>query len=274
VQEKKQVVNLYSKLAPNYESVSYIEQEIGQRLLDRLKYLKFEPQRILDIGCGNGWLTEELAAMYPSCAVIGVDFSKAMIAIANQRVRDNLSFIHAAMEDLPSLNQEFSLVVSNCQLIWHDKLEDNFLHLRKLLAKDGTLIFTTFGPNTLSEYRSSWQKALPRQINSPFLDMHDIGDMLNRSFYRDCVLDREELAITFLQIQNLLADLKAGAYLQLHAKADQGLYTEKLLRKFFANYEQLRSNKTLPLTVEVIYGYAIAANAPIKLLQTETITCK
>ncbi len=50
-------------------------------------------EEILDLGCGDGGLTEQLAQLVPDGKVLGIDASEGMIATAKNRMQSNLSFM-------------------------------------------------------------------------------------------------------------------------------------------------------------------------------------
>jgi trans-aconitate 2-methyltransferase len=77
-------------------------------------------ERVLDVGCGDGKITAEIAERLPSGAAVGIDPSTAMIDFARQHfVRDhaNLSF---AVGDATRLTyrEEFDVAVSFNALHW------------------------------------------------------------------------------------------------------------------------------------------------------------
>src|SRR5262249_54133140 len=78
-------------------------------------------ERVLDIGCGDGKITAEIAARVPQGEVVGVDASRDMIAFASSHfgptVRPNLRFEVADARVLPFRN-EFNRVVSFNALHW------------------------------------------------------------------------------------------------------------------------------------------------------------
>ncbi len=76
-------------------------------------------ERILDVGCGNGKTTAEIAARVPRGVVVGVDASADMIAFAaaHGALHPNLKFAVADALQLP-YQHEFDLVVSFNALHW------------------------------------------------------------------------------------------------------------------------------------------------------------
>ncbi len=77
--------------------------------------------RILDVGCGDGKITAEIATRFPTGLVVGVDPSRGMINFARNHfapaTRPNLRFEIADARSLPFQN-EFDLVVSFNALHW------------------------------------------------------------------------------------------------------------------------------------------------------------
>jgi trans-aconitate methyltransferase len=69
-------------------------------------------ERILDLGCGDGALTEELATL--GCAVVGVDSSPAQVAAAGARGLE----AHVADAESLTYDAEFDAVFSNAVLHW------------------------------------------------------------------------------------------------------------------------------------------------------------
>ena len=75
-------------------------------------------ERILDIGCGDGRITAEIATRLPNGSILGVDASQDMIAYAcGHDDRPNISFQVADAANLPFHN-EFDLIVSFNALHW------------------------------------------------------------------------------------------------------------------------------------------------------------
>jgi SAM-dependent methyltransferase len=96
--------------AAGYAANAHFVPALGQPVLDLLRPQPGE--RILDLGCGDGALTEKLVAL--GAQVVGVDSSEDMIAAARKRGLD------ARVEDARALpfENEFDAVFSSAVLHW------------------------------------------------------------------------------------------------------------------------------------------------------------
>lgn len=105
----------------DYAAHSALQQAWARELLARLA-LRGE-ERVLDIGCGDGKVTAELARTLPRGRVVGVDIAPEMIRFARQqfprRAFPNLEF---EVMDARALRfeREFDIVFSNATLHWVD----------------------------------------------------------------------------------------------------------------------------------------------------------
>lgn len=105
--------------AQGYARHSSEQQRWGRELIVKLGLKGTE--RLLDIGCGDGKVTAEIAARLPLGSVLGIDNSPDMIALAQQTFpaekHPNLAF---AIGDASSLSfpDPFDVVFSNAALHW------------------------------------------------------------------------------------------------------------------------------------------------------------
>lgn len=79
-------------------------------------------RNIIDLGCGTGEQTLQLAQRFPQAQVLGLDNSAEMLAKATAHTAPNLQFRQG---DIQSLEGEFDLIYSNAALQWlpdHPKL--------------------------------------------------------------------------------------------------------------------------------------------------------
>lgn len=127
----------------DWDAAAYVRRSGLQRAMAAqvLALLDLEgTERVLDIGCGDGRVTAEVAARVPRGEVTSVDSSHEMIAFASSRfgpaARSNLRFQLADARSLP-FREEFDLIVSFNALHW-DPEQDAALHsIRCALKPNG-----------------------------------------------------------------------------------------------------------------------------------------
>jgi len=103
--------------------------------------------RILDAGCGEGYLSRILAEL--GASVVAVDYSHKMIEIAGERTesRFDIKFRHGNIENLDFLkNESFDIVVSNMALMDLPEYELAINEANRLLVHDGNFIFSISHP--------------------------------------------------------------------------------------------------------------------------------
>tara|TARA_B100001123_G_C15287500_1_gene1016152 strand:+ start:1217 stop:1882 length:666 start_codon:yes stop_codon:yes gene_type:complete len=67
--------------------------------------------KVLDVGCGKGFLLYEMKLLVPDLEIKGFDISKYGIENSHKEIKPNL-FIHKAEDPFPYKDKEFDLVIS------------------------------------------------------------------------------------------------------------------------------------------------------------------
>lgn len=116
-------------------------------------------KKVLDAGCGEGYLSRMLAKA--GASVVGVDYSKTMIQLAQNRtpLELNIEYKHGNCENLNFLqDKRFDLIVSN--MVIHDlpNYELAISEMYRLLADQGCFIFSISHPCFVTP-GSGWVKA-------------------------------------------------------------------------------------------------------------------
>jgi len=79
--------------------------------------------RVLDVGCGSGWLVRQLAARVPTGLAVGIDVSDEMVRRAQLASAGvpNARFLHGTAEEIPATSDSFTKVISvESAYYWHD----------------------------------------------------------------------------------------------------------------------------------------------------------
>ncbi|HEY2431784.1 MAG TPA: class I SAM-dependent methyltransferase [Vicinamibacterales bacterium] len=107
--------------ADRYHALSIPQQTWGRRVLERLPLDGSE--HVLDLGCGTGRITSELAARVPRGRVVALDRSAAMLSLAQAWLREHAPSARLVMSDGAALpfNRTFDAVFSGATFHWiHD----------------------------------------------------------------------------------------------------------------------------------------------------------
>lgn len=250
----------FGRAAADYDRVAVLQREIGDRLLGRLDAIRVTPERVLDLGAGTGYIARALVKRYRGARVVALDIAQPMLVQARRRAGwwRRPRFVCGDIERLPFADRSVDMLLSNLTLQWCNNLDAVFAEFRRVLCPGGTLLFTTFGPDSLRELRASWAAADAYAHVNAFLDMHDVGDALVRAGLADPVLDVERFTLTYPDLNGLVRDLKTLGAHNVNAGRARGLTGRGRWRVVRETYETYRTQGVLPATYEVIYGHAWA----------------
>lgn len=269
-----EISKAFNQHAADYELAAKVQQEIGERLLERLLYLKMVPQRILDLGCGTGYFSRELAKMYPQAQIVGLDVALNMLAQARKKHswRRKWPLVAADMQQLPFADGAFDLVFANQVLHWSESLSTVFRELNRVMRAQGCLMFTTLGPDTFKELKEAWSTADTHAHVNEFPDMHDVGDCLMGEHFLEPVVDMELLSMHYGSLAQLVRSLKNQGVKNINAQRNHGLTGKASWKTFEQNYTALQTNNgKYPLTYEVVYGHAWKGEQRKMAQGTETL---
>ena len=121
-----------------YKKKSSHQKEWGNKIIAEFEFKGNE--HILDLGCGDGILTAQLADMVSNGFVLGIDASQGMINAAIKNKKPNLEFRLLEINQM-HFKEGFDLIFSNATLHWikdHKKLLSNTYNALKV---DGIVRF-------------------------------------------------------------------------------------------------------------------------------------
>ena len=137
--------------AKDYHDSSSEQQKWARELISNLK-LKGK-ERVLDIGCGDGKITAELAGQLPDGSVLGIDNSAEMIDFARKnypsKIFPNLSFCLGDARSL-SFNGEFDIIISFACLHWIIDHLAVLKGVKESLRPDGKFLFQFGGKGNIA----------------------------------------------------------------------------------------------------------------------------
>jgi len=142
-------MNSYEFDGQKYKQASTHQKEWGSKIISEFIFTGAES--VLDLGCGDGILTNEISDLIPNGKVIGIDASEGMIKTAKELESKKLTFQKLDINSINFENQ-FDLIFSNATLHWiknHKKLINNCY---KALKSNGFIRFNFAGYGNCSNF--------------------------------------------------------------------------------------------------------------------------
>jgi len=148
----------------DYARNSAAQRAWAEELIPRLALLGEEA--LLDIGCGDGRVTAELARQLPRGSVLGIDSSDAMVARARDSYpperHPNLAFAVMDAADLHP-GRTFDVAFSNAALHWVPDQQAVLRGVRACLRTGGRLLFQMGGQGNADAVFAALREVLVRQ---------------------------------------------------------------------------------------------------------------
>ncbi len=253
----------------------WLHAEVARRMAERLAVVRLQPATVLDWWGHTGASAALLRAAYPKARRVVFEPNEALLA----RSRDATlrpwwaARRSAAIEvrgDEPEPGSA-RLLWANMMLHAAADLPALMVRWQRALAVDGFLMFSTLGPDTLRELHALYRRLGWPTPGAPFVDMHDLGDMLIDAGFADPVMDQERLTLTWDSPQALLAELR-----QLGGNVSPmrfaGLRTPRWRARLHDALATLAAaDGRIAMSFEVVYGHAfkaaprMRADAPTKV---------
>ncbi|MDH3639424.1 MAG: methyltransferase domain-containing protein, partial [Gammaproteobacteria bacterium] len=148
--DKRQVRRAFDRAAAHYDQAATVQRQIADEIMERLEFIKFAPRRVLDVGCGTGYLVRQLERRYRRAVIFGLDLSAMMLAQARDQQRwfhRRQRWLNADAERLPLADASLDMLVSTATLQWCD-LYPALAEFGRVLRPGGLLMFASFGPDT------------------------------------------------------------------------------------------------------------------------------
>lgn len=253
--DRRLVRNRRDRVASRLSDYDFLYREVADRLADRLDDIRRSFPLALDLGCHTGILTEMIADRGGIDTLIHCDLAPRMAAASPRPA------IAADEELLPFADGAFDLVLSALSLHWVNDLPGALAQIRRALRPDGLFLAAMFGGQTLKELRQvladaeiAGEGGLSPRV-SPFVDVRDAGNLLQRAGFALPVADAETITVHYRDPLRLLADIRgmgeANATIERRKRFTRRSTVFDALLRYRDAYAG--DDGRVPATVQVIY---------------------
>jgi malonyl-CoA O-methyltransferase len=252
--DKKRIRTSFSHAAPTYEANSEVQKQVAGELVHHFTHrvgafldaamlpafaangdsseqcIETVQGHALDIGCGTGSVGRTLSKVYPGLTVWGSDIADGMVQTARELsvvigAREEANRILCAeSEALPFASSSFDYCFSSLVYQWVDGTECAFAEAHRVLVPGGLFLFSTLGPETMTELRQSYSAATARLAPeahnttgagriAPYKEPALLREELKRAGFGEITVERKRIVKEYSNMYGLLKRLKRiGAF--------------------------------------------------------------
>jgi ubiquinone/menaquinone biosynthesis C-methylase UbiE len=170
----------YDNVAKDYKGVGKFLERITSRLAIS------ESMHILDVGCGAGNLTFEIAKLFRPSELVGIDISESQIELAQSELAKtrypNMKFQRGDASRLPFDDQSFDVVTSNMVLHLFPDPRKALFEMYRVLRRTGKIVIHFAGQRpTEGNYHdfleASWTEEIERRPFPRLFNIVAVGEI-------------------------------------------------------------------------------------------------
>ncbi|GBQ38313.1 ATP-dependent dethiobiotin synthetase BioD 1 [Komagataeibacter europaeus] len=150
--------------AQGYEQAARVQHVVARELACRIAARHapgdMPPARILEIGCGTGFLTRELRRLFPTAHITATDIAPAMLErVARRMANDDRLSLHRMDAEAPDVEGPFDLICSSMAMQWFPHRARTLRMLGNLLAPGGQMALSTLCLSSFRQWRDAYARA-------------------------------------------------------------------------------------------------------------------
>lgn len=233
---KQKIRECFNKSYATYDKYSNIQKMSGKKLIDALirhtHVSCFCIDHVIDLGCGTGFVTEQLAGTFQYKHFYAIDISDKLLSISKDRLKfyniniDNMDFEIFHFKDIL-----FDLIFSNMALHWSLNINKTLSNIYHNLNHNGVLAFSLPVKGTFSE--------LTYHAKNKFYTEEQIKQYLTSTKFKIITYFSEKIILEFDSAIHALKSIKAvGANYVFNADQPRHIfrYPKKSNNKFYLTY--------------------------------------
>lgn len=263
--QSHQIARRFAKAQHSYVQAAQVQQHMVKQLLQQLA-ATLQPStqglsafnRVLEMGCGSGLLTQAFVAQYPVEQLFLNDLYQAeLLPLQPLQPQSAKEFQPSAMQmdwligDIEQLElpQQLDAIISNAAVQWLHDLPQLWARCFAALNTQGVLLLSSFSDGNLAEIKQLTGQGLQ------YLSLAAIHTQLTQAGFEVLHAEQEQIRLCFDSPRAVLQHLRATGVTATNSKFR---WTKSRLQQFELDYVRLaqsNENKVLqyPLTYTPLY---------------------
>lgn len=158
-ERKDRIAHAFDANANSYDAAADVQWTVARNLAAFIAHQELKPDsRVLEIGCGTGFLSDRLKTIFPQGQLVLTDIAQSMLDRCRQRVGDGPTFMVMDGETPEGLTGPFDVIAASLTVQWFVDLKGGIERLSSLLAPGGRFMFATLGQDTFTEWRQAHER--------------------------------------------------------------------------------------------------------------------
>jgi len=258
---KQSIRRNFARRAGSYDRHAEVQRLMARGLLARVEEVLPRARKILEVGCGTGYLTALLRQANREAELVALDLDAALLAQARSRLGPDprVSWLVADGEFFD--RGDFDLIISNAAFQWFTRPQETLQAYARILSPGGCLAFSSLGPRTFRELETSLSLAaaalhLERTPEIPaqkFLTLQDWQNLLDLAGLAPVQAGQQLLEAHYPTVPEFLKALQATGATNPRPRA----FSPRLLQALIRAYDtRFRQNGSIPATYEIFWALA------------------
>jgi malonyl-CoA O-methyltransferase len=251
----------FARRARSYDRHAEMQRRMAHGLVAVVGESLPRARRILEIGCGTGYLTQILRQANGAARLVALDLDAALVAAARDRLGPEAGVGWLVADGEAPIRGEYDLVIANATFQWFTRPAETLAAYYRNLAPGGVLAFSTLGPQTFQELAESLDRAV-RSLNltapppipaQGFGDRQTWSDRLYRAGFPSPRLAREMVTATFPSVREFLKAIQATGATNPRPSPLSPRLLHALMEAYRTSYGR---DGAIPVSYEIIWAVA------------------
>jgi malonyl-CoA O-methyltransferase len=251
----------FARRARSYDRYAEMQRLMAHGLVAAVRGSLPRARRILEVGCGTGYLTGLLRQANGEARLVALDLDAALVAAARRRLGPGAGVSWLVADGEAPIRGEYDLIIANATFQWFTRPGETLTAYYRNLAPGGVLAFSTLGPQTFQELAEALNQAA-RSLNLPattpipaqgFGDRKTWSHRLYRAGFPKARLAREMVTATFPSVKEFLKALQATGATNPRPCPFSPRLLHALIEAYQTNYGR---DGAIPVSYEIIWAVA------------------
>lgn len=154
--QQEQIIHSFSKGSANYDREAYVQGVCAKKVGSFLKAQQHRliPGEILEIGCGTGFISQEVLAAFPFRKFTITDICPTMLFKCQSNIKPSAG-VDFALLDGEQFQEKgrYALIVSGLAFQWFRTFQKSVQRLFEGLKPEGLLLFSFLEANSFPEWQ-------------------------------------------------------------------------------------------------------------------------